>query len=810
MSDGSAAWYHGRSAENAPSGRAPASPPEGAIFGRLTATGSKLRERIAAAGALAAASAVAWAAVSTLAPPPPLASDAPPDAFSARRAHRHVERLAAEPRPVGAAAHRRAREYLLEELAALGFEPQLQERTVVRRIAPERFLAARIVNVLARLPGVDSSGALALVAHYDTRAQTFGAGDDASGVAAILEALRALASGPRLANDLVVLFTDAEELGLLGARAFVEHHPWFEDVAAVLNFEARGSRGAAMMFETGPGSSALVAALASSAPAPIASSLSTEVYRRMPNDTDFTPFREAGVAGLNFAFLDGVSAYHTRLDTAERLSLASLQHLGSYALALTRRLGDADLDARSAEESVYFNPLGSTLVVYQRRWVLPLAAAAVVLTLAALGAAFARRRVSASGLALGVGAFAAAAVAGGLAGGLLHYLLTGVGRGLLRGPHGAPYEAGALTLGLALLAAAAVALVYHLAALRASAVALAAGGLLGWTLVAVAVSRLVPGASFLFVWPAMAGALGLLLAARGGRGEELAAAGLAALALAPAVAAALFAPLVRLVVLALPLRMLAAPAALAALALTPLAALLGLLGGKGRLRVAGTLAAAAVAVLAAGVLRSGYDAGRPAVDHLLYALDADSGEASWLTPDDAVDGWTARWLGGEPRSVEPPRVLSIGDAALSAPAEPLELPPPRAELVSDSREEGRRVELRALSPRGAQVLRMDVETSVPIRAVTIEGERFELGGGDLETGAEGPLEVRIAYYGLPAEGARVAIELPDAWPLELRLADQTFELPPPPPGASAERPPHLIPGTSWRTDSTFVLASTLL
>ncbi len=784
---------------------------EGAIFDRLSATRSKSPEWIVAAGALAVTLAVAWAAVAALAPPTPLAADAPPEAFSAERAFRHVERLAAEPRPVGAAAHRRAREYLLAELAALGLEPRLQERTVVRQVGPERFLAARVVNLLARRAGAKSSGVLALVAHYDTRAQTFGAGDDASGVAAVLETLRALAAGPPLANDLVVLLTDGEELGLLGARAFVEHHPWASELAAVLNFEARGSRGPAIMFETGPGSAALVAALARSAPAPIASSLSTEVYRRMPNDTDFTPFREAGVAGLNFAFLDGVAAYHTRLDTAERLSPASLQHLGSYALALTRRLGDADLGAPAAGDSVYFNPLGSTLVVYPRPWALPLAAAAVVLTLAALGAAFARRRVSVGGLAFGVAAFAAAAVAGALTGELVRYLLAGVGRGLLRGPHGAPYAAGALTLGLALLAAAAAALVFDLGARRASALALAAGGLLGWTLAAVAVARLVPGASFLFLWPAVAGAIGLLLAASGPRGRDAPAPGLAALALTPAVAAALFAPLVGLVVLALPLWMLAVPAALAALALTPLAPFLGLLGTRGRLRLAGALAAAAVAVLAIGVARSGYDAERPAIDHLLYALDADAGEASWLSPDETADEWTARWLGSVPESVEPARVLSLGvNTVLRAPAEVLELPAPRAELVSDSREDGRRVELRAISPRGATVLRLDVETSVPIRAVTIEGERFELGGGDLETGAEGPEEVRIAYYGLPAEGARIVVELPDAWPLELRLADQTFELPPPPAGASAERPAHLIPGTSWRTDSTFVLASTLL
>jgi hypothetical protein len=48
-------------------------------------------------------------------------------------------------------------------------------------------------------------------------------------------------------------------------------------------------------------------------PHPVASSVSQEVWRRMPNDSDFTVFNRHQFRGLNFAHLGGWPAYHTPL-----------------------------------------------------------------------------------------------------------------------------------------------------------------------------------------------------------------------------------------------------------------------------------------------------------------------------------------------------------------------------------------------------------------------------------------------------------------------------------------------------------------
>jgi len=150
---------------------------------------------------------------------------------------------------------------------------------------------ARVENIVARVVGTDSTGAVLVASHYDSVPAAPGAADAGSGVAAVLEAMRAFKTGQPPRNDLILLFTDAEELGLLGARAFVEQHAWAKDVRMALNFEARGTRGPAWMFETSAGNGAVVAEWASLVPKPAGSSLTYEVYKRLPNDTDFTEFK---------------------------------------------------------------------------------------------------------------------------------------------------------------------------------------------------------------------------------------------------------------------------------------------------------------------------------------------------------------------------------------------------------------------------------------------------------------------------------------------------------------------------------------
>lgn len=446
---------------------------------------------------------VAALAIHQLRPPEAAPPGAPPADFSASRALRHVEVIAREPHPVGSAAHAEVGRYILGELSALGLGPELQEANGVR-------------NILVRLEGAETSKAVMLVAHYDTVRGSPGAADDSSAVAAMIETLRALRADAPLKNSVICLFSDAEETGLRGAEAFAYSHPWAADVRLVLNFDARGNGGPALMFETSGGNSWLVEEFARAAPHPRATSLSYDLYKLLPNDTDFTVFKGARMAGLNFALVKGFDDYHSPRDAFENLDPRSLQHQGSYALALTRHFGDLDLEGRGGgDDAVYFNLLGYGLVVYPQKWVTPIALLSALAFVAVTAFGWRRGRLTFSGVAKGVAASALNVVAALAALWLAGRLAEAAGLLGSRGD-GRDADAQALLLVSLTLAAATAFHVWLGRTLRADAGGLLAGALLCWLGLALLTARLLPGGSYLFAWPLVAGlpALAYLSAVR--------------------------------------------------------------------------------------------------------------------------------------------------------------------------------------------------------------------------------------------------------------------------------------------------------
>jgi acetylornithine deacetylase/succinyl-diaminopimelate desuccinylase-like protein len=172
---------------------------------------------------LAAVVGLAWVAQR---PPSSVSASAPATEFSAERAAEHLRRITGdEPTPIGSAGSDAARDYLVAELAAFGFAAEVQE-AMGTFTSDADTVAGRVDNVVATLPGRDPTGRVVLAAHYDTTFGSPGAADDKASVAAILETARALTSGGRLRNDVVVLLTDGEEPGMLGAASFAAQHPY--------------------------------------------------------------------------------------------------------------------------------------------------------------------------------------------------------------------------------------------------------------------------------------------------------------------------------------------------------------------------------------------------------------------------------------------------------------------------------------------------------------------------------------------------------------------------------------------------------
>ena len=179
----------------------------------------------------------------------------PPDEFSADRALIYLDVIAREPHPIGSSEHDRVRDFLVTQLTNRGVAPEIQRTTGV---TPRYEVAGTVENIVARLKGTSGAAdAVALVAHYDSVPAGPGAGDDGAGVAALLETLRVLRTGPPLRNDILFVITDGEEDGLLGASAFAAENPAAKDVRVAVNFEARGNAGASQMFETSAGNGRL-------------------------------------------------------------------------------------------------------------------------------------------------------------------------------------------------------------------------------------------------------------------------------------------------------------------------------------------------------------------------------------------------------------------------------------------------------------------------------------------------------------------------------------------------------------------------
>ncbi|MEO6212261.1 MAG: M28 family peptidase [Vicinamibacterales bacterium] len=285
--------------------------------------------------------------------------------FSDQNARAHVEMLAGAigSRPAGTPQSARAREYVIDQLKLFGYEVRVQE-TDARR--PEYGLTARVSNVIAVLQG-ERREAIGLLSHYDSNPDSPGGSDDAFGVAVSLEAARLIASRPRTWSTLVIV-TDAEEVGLMGAAALMTDREVSDRLQTYINIESTGSAGPAMLFETGPGNNWLVAPWARSAPHPRGGSFALEVYRRLPNDTDFSILRRHDVPGLNFATVGDSYAYHTARDTSERLSQGALRSTGENVLSIVDALQRRDITQRSTRDATYFDIGGTVGIAYSSSW----------------------------------------------------------------------------------------------------------------------------------------------------------------------------------------------------------------------------------------------------------------------------------------------------------------------------------------------------------------------------------------------------------------------------------------------------------
>ncbi len=704
--------------------------------------------------------------------PDPLSAGAPQDVFAADRALVYLNVFAAAPHPIGSASHDRVRDYLVSQITALGLAPEVQRATGV---TARYHVAGTVENIVARLKGTSGAAdAVALVAHYDSVPASPGASDDGAGVAALLEALRVLRVSPPLRNDILFVITDGEEDGLLGASAFIAENPAAKDVRIVVNFEARGNSGESQMFETSAGNGRLVQLFAQAAPHPSGSSLTYEVYKHMPNDTDMTVFKKFGAAGLNFAFIGHWEAYHTPLDNPRTLDRGSLQQQGENALSLARSFGNADLRQFEDRDSVYFSLPGNLFAHYSNRWLWPLALLSGLVLLGVIFYAEATWQTRWPPI---------------LASLLMHIgvllLLLLVGLGFVLGvdrlhrhtlPEGGLDQNVTYVLGLFALLAAVLTMLYSLLRKRITPPAFFLGGALLLFVLAVAATRWLPGGSYLFVWPLLAGLLATVTAAfRPGGRSLLSALFLCVLSL-PAVF--LFVPLLNGLYTALGFNsvgaaLLSVTFALLFLLLFPF--LDAVLEAAGKLlAIAALVAALILCIVAAKTSRFSPDHPKPSL--LFYALDADTGRALWTSSTNRIDSWTAQYVGTTPSRGKLPDFVPdwYPIAFLQHEAPPIALPPPQAELLENSSDGATRMlHLRITTPRQARTLHVGLPQTEVLSA-SVNGHDL---GQASEVRGHQPGHWSFDYANPPAAGIDLQLRVEASGPVTLVLVDRSSGLP---------------------------------
>ncbi|NHM07826.1 M20/M25/M40 family metallo-hydrolase [Flavobacterium sp. CYK-4] len=561
--------------------------------------------------------------------------------FSTEKSLQHIRQMTQHPHYVGSANHETVANYLVQELKNLGLNPQIQQGTTLT----EWGNLVKSKNIIARINGTNSSKALLLLSHYDSAPHSFsfGASDDASGVATILEGLRAfLHQKAPHKNDIIILFSDAEELGLNGAALFVTQHQWAKEVGLAINFEARGSTGPSyMLMEVNQGNAAMVKGFSEANPRyPVSNSLMYSIYKMLPNDTDLTVFREQGqIQGFNFAFIDNHFNYHTAQDDMAHLNQPTIAHQGSYLMPLLSYFSNANLQELSTKDDrVYFNtPLN--FISYPFGWIMPMAIGALVLFLLLLVVGFGKKVLLGKEIGKGFLYFFAAILSVGLCNYFGWQLLlkiypqyTDILQGFTYNGHYYLAAFGFVNL--------AVGFIFYG---NAKSVTVNFNRMIAplfvWILINFGIAFYLPGAGF-FVIPIYFCLLMLMYFIVTQRTN------LAVNLVLSVPALVIFVPFITQFPIGLGLKMLAASAALTLLVFALLIPVFGLFAPK---RIWTTLfLLLSIVFLTLAHFKSDYESGKAKPNSLVYWFNADSNQAFWATYDENLDDFTQKYLGKNP------------------------------------------------------------------------------------------------------------------------------------------------------------------
>ena len=558
----------------------------------------------------------------------------------------------------------------------------------------------------------------------------------------------------------------------MGSQAFSKNNPWMADVALVFNLEARGSNGVSLMYETSSNNSWLIGEFARAAKDPVTGSVATDVYRLMPNSSDLTTFLQAGKQGMNFAYSENWSDYHTTHDSLEDLDVRSLQHHGDNLLALAQHFGNLDLTTHSGEDDIFFSLLRLAVIHYPRGWALPLMVIASAAFIIVFGLGLRRGRLRPRGLATGfmVVLFSMGAAA------LFAYLAVG-GLDLLKGGdlqvgNGGTYQVEQYELGLLVVYLALTATIYALFQRRVSPAELAAGALIFWLVLTIGSTLILPGASYIFLWPLLAGliVLGLILAAA----QPLNGLQRFLVLIPVTTGLILFGTIIYLVQRMFGVGIFPVGGVISVLLMALVFPYLDFRALPHASVWATGTALVGILLLVWTGFSTVYNPEMPRQNFLFYSMNADTGKASWVaSTKPPEDDTLSPWLGSVPVDgiMQDFFPGSWEEHVWTHDAPALNQPEPEMTILEDKTEAGvRTLRLNLRSPRSAWAVMADITAEKAILEGELYGERYS------KKTPQDHLFFKV--IALPSGGVEIKMKLLPGTPVTIRLADVSPGLPP--------------------------------
>jgi hypothetical protein len=704
--------------------------------------------------------------------PAPRRLDAPPTEFSGERARALLQALVGDnaPHPLGSPANGELRARIVGALSGLGLAPELQSGITV---CTSYGVCGAPINILARIQGSEPGDrAVLLCAHYDSVGAGPGASDNGSGVAALLEIARILQQLPRARQSIILLFDDGEEVDLLGAHAFVEHHPWAATVTAAVNLDARGSSGPSLMFETGSANRWLMRLYARAVAQPLANSVYYAVYKLLPNDTDFSVFKAAGFQGFNFAFIGDVAHYHTPLDDIAHADSGSLQQQGDNALSTLLALANASAPPAPAGEAVYFDLFGRTLVQIPQAWVMPAALMELLLALIAGAQLLRLRLLRWQAVLWGSAGLAGALLLGAAAAAALMAALRAIGAVGAGGASAEVAHPWALECGFASLAFFVTAVIAAWLQRRAGFWGLWCAGTLLCALLAVALALWLPGASYLALLPTLAALVALLVLIPAMRPDRQSGAGFAAL-LPCVVSFVLALPLVLPLYGALGADGLPVLTLLLIYSSFGLAALVAAAGNGLQLRLIAVTALCLASGVIIATLLPRYSSESPQRLDLQYELDANSQRAQWIA-DPVAGSLPTLLLHAAPfmPGVQSPAAAGVPAWVSVAPLLPL--PAPQLTVLGSKRSGARlHYRIHVASARAAPIVTLAFAPEARVSGLQLMADAAPVAASPRRLGNGWS---RLRLFGVPPQGLDLDFDA-SASAFAVQLMDESYGLP---------------------------------